>query len=414
MLSVGTGLASQAALLVTGIIAARALGVEDRGHFAFIFLISQIVAVLGTLGTPLALTYFVAYDPRRASRLTWRLRRLALAEIVGTMAVHAALLVVLFGSSSSDIKIAAAISLLTSGSQVAQTYGLALLQGQRRFRAFNVLRLLGPGGYAIAAGVSWVLGGRDLVDLTIAYSAAYVFAFLATVVVAALSIVPVDRSIREGDPDMREMAWFGARGLLGAASPLETFKVDQSLVGFFLAPAALGLYVTAIAFTNLPKFLAQSIGMVAYPYIAHEHNARARRRTMWRFVALSTLVCAAIVGVLEVSVGSLIPLLFGSAFSAAIPVARILLVAGFLISVRRILADGARGIGRPGVSSIAELVSWVVLVPALLVCVHFGLEAVAWGLTGSAAVSVGVLLVLLLTKHASVPTPLVNVAANQG
>ena len=74
-LSIGTGLATQASLLVTGIIAARALGVEDRGHFAFIFLVAQVIAVFGTLGVPIALTYFIASDPTRTRRFAWRLRR---------------------------------------------------------------------------------------------------------------------------------------------------------------------------------------------------------------------------------------------------------------------------------------------------------------------------------------------------
>ena len=403
VLSIATGLASQASLLVTGIIAARALGVEDRGHFAFIFLVAQVIAVFGTLGVPIALTYFIASDPTRTSRFAWRLRRFVSVQIVLVTLIHAGILVALFWTSGGDIKVAAAISLPTSGAQVAQTYGLGVLQGLRQFRWFNFLRLLGPAGYAVAAAASWVAGGRDLVDMTIAYSAAYVFAGAATVVIASRSVLPLDHTMRDSDPSTLEVVRFGVKGLLGAASPLETFKLDQSVVGLFLAPAALGLYVTAVAFSNLPKFIAQSIGMVAYPYVARQEDQRARQVTLWRFTAFATVVCGAVVLLLELSVSWLIPLMFGSAFAAAIPVARVLLIAGFLISVRRILSDGARGVGKPGVGTIAELTSWVVLVPSLLICVHYGLVAVAWGLAGCAAVSVGILLVLLVSGRQSAP-----------
>ena len=133
--------------------------------------------------------------------------------------VHAGVLVALFGASGGDIKIAAAISLPTSGAQVAQTYGLGVLQGLSQFRWFNFLRLLGPAGYAVAATASWVAGGRDLVDMTIAYSAAYVFAGVATVVVASRSVLPLDHTMRDSDPSTVEVVRFGVKGLVGAASP---------------------------------------------------------------------------------------------------------------------------------------------------------------------------------------------------
>ena len=59
--------------------------------------------------------------------------------------------------------------------------------------------------------------------------------------------------------------------------------------------------------------------------------------------------------------------------------------------------------GSPGSVRSPELTSWVVLVPSLLICVHYGLVAVAWGLAGCAAVSVGILLVLLVGDRQSAP-----------
>jgi O-antigen/teichoic acid export membrane protein len=410
LLSVGTGVAGQAALLITGVIAARALGVEDRGHFAFIFLVCQVIAQLGSLGVPIALTYFVASEPTRTRRLVASLRRVAALQIIMVVAVQAVVVVALFRSSRSEIKVAAGISLVTGGVLVAQQYGLAVLQGLRRFQAFNLLRLLGPGGYAVASAIAWVLGYRTLVDLTIAFTGAYAIAGVATIVIASRFVLPFDDVRMEGDPSVPHMVRFGLVGLLGASSPIETFKLDQAIVGLFLAPAALGLYVSAVALTNLPRFIAQSIGMVAYPYVARQRNERSRRATMWRFVTLAAVVCGAVVAILEAGLSSLLPLLFGPAFSAAIPVATVLLIAAFLISLRRILSDGARGVGKPGLGTIAELTSLVLLVPSLLISVHFGLVAVGWAMTGCAFVSVGVLLFLLRRSQSETPEHVAPVA----
>ncbi len=64
------------------------------------------------------------------------------------------------------------------------------------------------------------------------------------------------------------MVAFGAKGLLGANSPIEYYRVDQAVVGLFLTPVALGLYSVALAFTNLPRSIANSLGVVAYPHVA--------------------------------------------------------------------------------------------------------------------------------------------------
>ena len=63
--------------------------------------------------------------------------------------------------------------------------------------------------------------------------------------------------------------------------------------------------------------------------------------------------------------------------------------------MRRVLSDGARGIGRPGAGTMAEVVSWVVLLPALTFALPFGILGVAWALTLSAATSVTALLIML-------------------
>jgi O-antigen/teichoic acid export membrane protein len=67
--------------------------------------------------------------------------------------------------------------------------------------------------------------------------------------------------------------------------------------------------------------------------------------------------------------GFLVPLLFGDAFRPAIPLAQILLVAGFLLGVRRAVLPGLRGLGLPGIGSYSELVALLVfagLVPFAL------------------------------------------------
>ena len=55
-------IAAQALTLTSGVIAARALGVDGRGQLALLWLLPLILTQLGGIGLPQATTYFVARD----------------------------------------------------------------------------------------------------------------------------------------------------------------------------------------------------------------------------------------------------------------------------------------------------------------------------------------------------------------
>ena len=85
---------------------------------------------------------------------------------------------------------------------------------------------------------------------------------------------------------------FGRRSLFGGAPAVEAYRADQAVVALFLPPVALGIYVVALALTNLPRFIARSVGMVATPTVAAGATQEHARRTMWRFCWLAVpLTC---------------------------------------------------------------------------------------------------------------------------
>lgn len=361
---------------------ARQLGPADRGHLAVLLLVPTVLWQIGGLGVPLALTYSLArgVSPRE---LAAKVARPLVMQSIALVAIHGAIVYLVTRNSAEYIQVAGWITLPICPAALFHQYGLAILQGQQRFARFNVLRVLPTAVFASA------LLGLALTHHLVLWTAALAFCvnyLLFGLVTLRLSL----RHSRSQDglpsPPLKELVRFGLRGFVGSSSPVENYRVDQALIGFTLPARDLGLYVAALSFTNLPRFIAQSIGMVAYPSVA-SRSASAGRAAIWPFFLLSLATSAGIVALLEVVTPYLVPLFFGHEFGQAVPVTRLLLLNVLLIGARRVLSDGARGLGLPGLGSLGELVSLLTLLPCSLLLVSaFGLNGVAYALIISSCV----------------------------
>lgn len=389
------GFALQGALLASGVLTARMLGADGRGYLALLMLFPIALSQLGGLGVPLAVTYELSRSADRTRGVARSLRRLGVLQAVLIVFGNAVVVIAVFGGEPGYVKTAALLTLTVGPAMLAQHYALAFLQGEGRFRAFNLLRLLPFCAYSLAVAVAYMAGGAELEVVTLLWVATYLPA-------VPLTVVWVRRGRRRrasaaapsSSPSPSRMVRFGARGLLGWASPVENLRLDQAVVGLFLSPAALGIYVVGQAFSNLPRFLAQNVGTVAYPGVARERDPGAARRKLWRYFWATAGACALVVAVIEAAAGWLVPFFFGQEFSEAVGITRILLIAALLYSARRILTDAARGAGHVAIGTVGEVASWIFLLPAIaLLAPLLGTEGVALALV---VASGGALLVLLV------------------
>jgi O-antigen/teichoic acid export membrane protein len=389
------GCASQLALVLGGVLAARSLGAQDRGYFALIVLIPHIISQLGNLGLPLAATYYIARDRLAVRPIVGELTVPVAGQLILGGIIQAAVLAIIFQNDPVLVRTAAVVSLGILPGMLALQYGLAILQGQQRFRAFNVLRTLPTVVWAFGVLIVFTLTSHTLIEVVAVQTGSLLLVGGASLGIALLNLPRLDN--RSAAPSRGRLFRFGVRGLLGYISPIESFRLDQAVIGLFLTPTALGLYVVGVSLTNLPRFLAQSVGLVAYPRVASASSRTEARRLSWRYFWLALGISLAVVIPLELSAAALIPFFFGDDFSGATSVARILLLGTVILGARRVLADAARGMGHPGVGTVAEMGSWLALLPALAFLLPaFGLNGVALALVVSWCFSFAILLVALV------------------
>ncbi len=153
----------QLIVIVSGVLVARSLGPEDRGYLALLVVVSGVFALAGTLGLPSAVTYYIARDPADARQIAASLAWVGVLQVGAVFVLQAAALAALVASDPPHVQVAAAISLLLPPGILALSFGVAILQGQRRFTAFNLLRILPSTAYVVGVVIVYTLNATSLV-----------------------------------------------------------------------------------------------------------------------------------------------------------------------------------------------------------------------------------------------------------
>jgi O-antigen/teichoic acid export membrane protein len=377
--SVFAALIGQLILVISGIALARLLGPTDRGYLALLILWPTILFQLVGLGLPSSIAYHVANEAI-AGRVVLRLLAIPFTiQSACLLLAHVLILLAYLHDKPAEVTSGGRVTLAIGPSLLVWDYGLAALQGVRSFIPLNLLRLL-PSALIMAVAAGMLLAGnRSLVALASLVTLSYVIGGLITGYVAWRSTTS-GNGIDTGQTVTRLMS-FGLRGYIGSLYPLDSFRLDQVIVGVLLTPLSLGLYVAGSSFTNLPRFVAQGVGLVALPQIASSTTHDSRRSLLLRFFLFGSLFSLAGVLLLEATVGYLIPALFGNSFRASVGLAQILLIGAWCLGARRLLAEGLKGAGFPVAGTIAEVTSWVILALTLAFALRSGVVGMAWAVS---------------------------------
>ena len=348
--------------MISGVIAARALGVEGRGTLAILWLIPLTLSLLGGIGIPQATTFFVARERYNVRGVVMISARITLG--LGLLLAVAYSTGLLLAQSQAFSLGEGFLSVGLIPMFLAQNLGTATLLGLKRYRAFNVGRLVPSLMYALTAGGLLV---ADRVSLAWFLAVVLLSWGLSALITWALVLRNLPSGPEPPQATSGEIAKFGLKGVIGSVSPIDDVRVDQFVVGLLLDPRALGLYVAALAFCNLPRFVAQTIGTVSFPRIASADSVPDAWVLTERSVRIGLIAVGCTVAALFLTMPTLLPLMFGDDFSEAVSFGRILLLAAFFLSMQRLLTELARGLGHPGYGSITELINLAAFAAALVI-----------------------------------------------
>lgn len=386
--TLGTSGASAALGVVSGTLAARVLGPDSRGDLAKVLLWPQLMITVGIVGVELASVYFSG-DERRRANVPATALVIAAAQAALLVPLYLLLVPLLYRSDSSMIREAVVMSALIPlylGGAVC----VDCLAGRLRFGAFNVVRITLPILYT-GAVVTLALAGA-LTSASGAY--AFLMAHAAGDAVALVLVWRTQGIGRFDAPLAKGMLRYGLRAHFGRMLP-QSLGVDTAIIAFVLPAHMLGIYVAASAFLAAPALVASSVGMVVFPQVSATRKAGDGPRLQATF-ALYVLTISALSAVLFFGAPSIITLFFGARYAEGAEALRLLSIASVALALRSFPIEVLRGVGRPGLTSVAEAANWLLflaLVPAGAAI--GGLNGAAGAVACASALSLGVLVGLV-------------------
>ncbi len=194
--SMAPSLAIQGALVFSGVLSARLLGPDLRGNLTLAILLPGVVAAVASLSFANAIAYFTARDRVAAPNLLATSLVLAVPIIIAAELAHLVLFWLLFGGDETEVRAAALPSLLVAPALIVLALAAAHLQGMRRFRAMNTLRVAPYVLYGTGVTACYLLEARSLSIVIWTYSLSFGIVALLSLITLRRAMAMADRSTR--------------------------------------------------------------------------------------------------------------------------------------------------------------------------------------------------------------------------
>jgi O-antigen/teichoic acid export membrane protein len=362
---------------ISGILAARLLGPSGKGVLALAFVWGGLVSQVAEMGLNQSLTYHSSVRPALTADL-WG-QALAVALVQSVVAVPIALLASRLLMHSPSTWSTVAVALLAMPLGLALGYQLSLLRGAERFAAYNANRL----GQAVAWTLVVVVFSFLSIHSALGLMLSYVCIQAAATIIASGTLLRICGRPRFRRQGLEGLLRYGVFVWVAGIGHQTNYRLDQFILGAFVAAAAVGQYATAVGLASGLTVMSMGIAVVTLPAVARADPAHrlALGRRNW-LVGVTLMLGGGIL--LWLLAPYIVSLLLGARFRPVVPLFRILVLAQVALGSTQILHEIARGQGRLRFPALVETAGALVTVAALLLVVP------RWGGVGAAWVSVGV------------------------
>ena len=239
-------------------------------------------------------------------------------------------------------------------------YAQTILQASRNFQKWNLIRVSDSSLFLGAVTLLFVSDLASLANVTAAFVACKCIILACSGRYMRFSrVASLDRAA------CRSMFTYMEKclptGWMGQANT----QLDQMLLSVFFRPELLGLYRVAVSAANFMRFVPIGFQRTVLSQTAAIEKEVSQIRHIFRTAKQGGLLTLLAIVPFFAIISFLIQFAYGDAFVAAVPVARVLVLAAAVAGLSGILGNGAKGIGKPLVLMYAEIGGLIVTAAGL-------------------------------------------------
>jgi O-antigen/teichoic acid export membrane protein len=364
----------------SGVTLARSLGPANRGELAAALLWPGLFVLFADMGLGFAFAYGAAKWKDRLNDL-WSLS-LVLGLLLGAVAMLAGWLILprLSGHLSVEGHLAMKVALGAIPFILMSGYEAYVLLGLQHVADYNAARVTAPAANLITVVLVAVSGRAGVLNYSLAYLATQVVAFLFCTLLFYLRMRP--RFSMRFDL-VTSLFSYGIRTQLGSLAGQANLRLDQSIMSLWVKPESLGFYVVAVSISAIAAPLLNALAVFALPGTAHADSGNHAGLVTARHLKQALLFSLPVTLLWIAIMPWILPGFFGRDYVPAVLSAQILTVASLIQGLNAILGNSLRGLGRPGLTAVAEGGGMVVTAVLLFLLLPL------LGIAGAAITSVG-------------------------
>ncbi len=324
----GTGIASQVIIFLSGIFVIRALGPELRGYYAFLGILGFFLVPIFSFGFLAGLGYHISSKKYLPKDITKSVIVIALLRsLVIIVTVLALKYFNLLGKTGNQLSVWYLLPVLLTFplNMLKETFHRILLSDSQYAKA-NKLTIVFSLASPLIVFLLVVIFKLDFIGVVIAIVASNIINFILTIASVNKLYGVLDLRKSYDKIFVKKVFSYGIRGWIGDIAVTTNNRVDQLILSYFLPPASLGVYSICGSIGQLLWILPGSIRQILFNKNAEAQNDADRKMLTAKYHAFFMITGLGITIVFILLAKFIVLFLFGNDFLAAVVPLQIYLV----------------------------------------------------------------------------------------
>jgi O-antigen/teichoic acid export membrane protein len=330
------------------IILARFLGSSGQGKYSLITLLPLMLLTFLNFGLNTSTIYYVSKKEINLNQAFNTNFFVALLLAALSIAIGIIVIFLLGNNKFENVEQSLLfLSLAAIPFMFLMSFLQTIFQGLQNFKMFNSILVVQQMSNLLLVILLVVIFHLNLEGAIIAF----IFGYLLTVLFI-LYILVYKYNVKINFKEINRMYLmksikYGLKAHISNVMTFLNYRLDILLLGYFINPAAVGIYVVAVNVGERLSIFSQSISSVLLPRVASEENEMIKNN-LTSLVSRTLLLLIVFVSFVLFLVSDMIfSIFFGEQYSQSSLILKVLLPGLTLLAVEKLLSNDLAGRGKP-------------------------------------------------------------------